>query len=153
MDPREKEARRRDPGGRLPGRRRLTRVLVRPTGAVATPQRRSAYQEGSNGHRGSVALVTGANRGIGRALTRALLGCGAAKVYVGVRDPASVADADVTPLRLDVTKPGEIAAAATAAGDVTMVINNAGAGGTGTKLLDGPLDGAREAMEVNYFGT
>jgi NAD(P)-dependent dehydrogenase (short-subunit alcohol dehydrogenase family) len=103
--------------------------------------------------KGSVALVTGANRGIGRALTRALLGCGAAKVYAGARDPASVADADVTPLRLDVTKPGEIAAAAAAAGDVTIVINNAGAGGTGTTLLDGPLDSAREAMEVNYFGT
>jgi NAD(P)-dependent dehydrogenase (short-subunit alcohol dehydrogenase family) len=43
--------------------------------------------------KGSVALVTGANRGIGRALTRALLGSGAAKVYAGARDPASVADA------------------------------------------------------------
>jgi NAD(P)-dependent dehydrogenase (short-subunit alcohol dehydrogenase family) len=102
---------------------------------------------------GSVALVTGANRGIGRALTRALLGSGAAKVYAGARDPASVADADVTALRLDVTKPDEIAAAAAAAGDVTIVINNAGAAGTGTPLLDGPFDSAREAMEVNYFGT
>jgi NAD(P)-dependent dehydrogenase (short-subunit alcohol dehydrogenase family) len=102
---------------------------------------------------GSVALVTGANRGIGRALTRALLGSGAAKVYAGARDPASVADADVTPLRLDVTKPDEIAGAAAAAGDVTIVINNAGAAGTGTPLLDGPFDSAREAMEVNYFGT
>lgn len=63
-----------------------------------------------------------------------------------------MADADVTPLRLDVTKPGEIAAAAAAAGDVTIVMNNAGVGGTGTTLLDGPLDSAREAMEVNYFG-
>jgi len=101
--------------------------------------------------KGSVALVTGANRGIGRALTRALLGYSVAKVYAGARDPASVADADVTPLRMDVTKPGEIAAAA--AGDVSIVINNAGAGGTGTALLNGPFDNAREAMEVNYFGT
>lgn len=62
--------------------------------------------------KGSVALVTGANRGIGRALTRALLGGGAAKVYASARDPARVADADVTPLRLDVTKAEEIAAAA-----------------------------------------
>ena len=56
---------------------------------------------------GSVALVTGANRGIGRAFTRALLGYGAARVYAGARDPAGVADTDVTPLRLDVTKPGQ----------------------------------------------
>lgn len=76
-----------------------------------------------------------------------------ARVYAGARDPASVTDADVTPLRLDVTKPGEIAAAAAAAGDVTIVINNAGAAGINTKLMDGPFDSAREAMEVNYFGT
>jgi NAD(P)-dependent dehydrogenase (short-subunit alcohol dehydrogenase family) len=103
--------------------------------------------------KGSVALVTGGNRGIGRALTRALVGGGAAKVYAGARDPASVADTDVTPLRLDITKPGEIAAAAAAAGDVTIVINNAGAGGTHDALFDGSLDSARAAMEVNFFGT
>ncbi|HUN34387.1 MAG TPA: SDR family oxidoreductase [Trebonia sp.] len=102
---------------------------------------------------GSVALVTGANRGIGRALTRALIDNGAAKVYAGARDPASVTDADVTPMRLDVTKPDEVASAAATADDVTIVINNAGAGGTGTPLLDGSFDSAREAMEVNYLGT
>jgi NAD(P)-dependent dehydrogenase (short-subunit alcohol dehydrogenase family) len=103
--------------------------------------------------KGSVALVTGANRGIGRALTRALLGGGAAKVYAGARDPASVTDPDATPLRLDVTKPEDVDAAAIAASDVTIVINNAGAAGTGTALLDESFDSAREAMEVNYFGT
>ncbi|MET7311900.1 MULTISPECIES: SDR family oxidoreductase [unclassified Streptomyces] len=102
---------------------------------------------------GSVALVTGGNRGIGRAFARALIAHGAAKVYAGVRDPASVVDRDVIPLRLDVTEPEEIAEAAAGAGDVTIVINNAGIGGASTKLLDGPFDGARQAMEVNYFGT
>jgi len=103
--------------------------------------------------KGSVALVTGANRGIGRSFARALLDHGAVKVYAGARDPGSVADPDVTPLRLDVTSPGEVAAAAATAGDVTIVINNAGIGASGTELLEGSFDAARQAMEVNYFGT
>ncbi|MET8769594.1 SDR family oxidoreductase [Streptomyces sp. NPDC004658] len=102
---------------------------------------------------GSSALVTGANRGIGHAFARALIARGAAKVYAGVRDPRSVNDADLTALRLDVTVPEEVAAAAAAADDVTIVINNAGVGGFDTKLLTGSFDGAREAMEINYFGT
>lgn len=103
--------------------------------------------------KGSVALVTGANRGIGRAFARALIGHGAGKVYAGVRDLASVADRDITPLRLDVTKPEQIAEAAAVAGGVTIVINNAGSAGAGTTLLEGSFDHARQAMEVNYFGT
>ncbi|MFE4415569.1 SDR family oxidoreductase [Streptomyces sp. NPDC056821] len=99
---------------------------------------------------GSVALVTGANRGIGRAFARALIDHGAAKVCAGVRDPATVTDQDLVPLRLDVT---DHAAAAAAAGDVSIVINNAGIGGASTGLLEGDFAGARQAMEVNYFGT
>ncbi|MEU8034693.1 SDR family NAD(P)-dependent oxidoreductase [Streptomyces sp. NPDC049099] len=67
----------------------------------------------------STALVTGANRGIGYAFARALIARGAATVYAGVRDPASVSGEDLTPLRLDVTVPEEVAAAAAAAGDKT----------------------------------
>ncbi|GAA2683351.1 SDR family oxidoreductase [Streptomyces lunalinharesii] len=103
--------------------------------------------------KGSTALVTGANRGIGHAFARALIARGARKVYAGVRDPASVGDEDLTPLRLDVTVPEEVVAAAEAASDVTIVINNAGIGGFDTKLLTGSFDGAHEAMEINYFGT
>lgn len=103
--------------------------------------------------KGSVALVTGANRGIGHAFARALLEYGATKVYAGVRDPASVVDKDLTPLRMDVTEPEQVAAAASAAGDVTILINNAGVGSGSTSLLAGDFEGARQAMEVNYFGT
>jgi NAD(P)-dependent dehydrogenase (short-subunit alcohol dehydrogenase family) len=103
--------------------------------------------------RDSVALVTGANRGIGHAFVRALVDHGAAKVYAGVRDLPTMADRGVTPLQLDVTKPEEITAAAAVADDVTIVINNAAVDGEGTKLLEGSFDDARRAMEVNYFGT
>ncbi|MFK0113804.1 SDR family oxidoreductase [Streptomyces sp. NPDC091217] len=103
--------------------------------------------------KGSVALVTGANRGIGRAFVRALIEHGAAKVYAGVRDPAAVTGADLVPLRLDVTDPEDVAAAAETADDVTIVINNAGIASGDTRLLEGSFDGARQAMEVNYFGT
>jgi NAD(P)-dependent dehydrogenase (short-subunit alcohol dehydrogenase family) len=103
--------------------------------------------------KGSVAIVTGANRGIGRAFVRALLDQGAEKVYAAARNPASVTDPDAVPLRLDVTDADSVAAAAEVASDVSIVINNAGAGGPGTQLMTGPFDGARQAMDVNYFGT
>jgi NAD(P)-dependent dehydrogenase (short-subunit alcohol dehydrogenase family) len=101
---------------------------------------------------GAKALVTGANRGIGQAFTRSLLEHGAAKVYAAVRDPASISDRRLIPLRLDVTDPEQVTAAAAAAGDVSIVVNNAGVGG-GPQLFDGSLDGARREMEVNFFGT
>ena len=105
-----------------------------------------------------VALVTGGNRGIGEALVRALLAAGARRVHVGARDPANaahlVAEAPdrVSPLRLDVTDPDQIMAAAQACGDVSLLINNAGAF-CGQTLMRAPdLSAARLEMETNYFG-
>jgi NAD(P)-dependent dehydrogenase (short-subunit alcohol dehydrogenase family) len=100
---------------------------------------------------GSVALVTGANRGLGKELVMALLERGAAKVYGAARDPASVASPGATPVRLDVTDADSVREAAQLATDVDLLINNAGIS-TRTGLLTGELDNIRLEMETNYFG-
>jgi NAD(P)-dependent dehydrogenase (short-subunit alcohol dehydrogenase family) len=100
----------------------------------------------------SVALVTGANRGLGLAFTQALLAGGARKVYAAARDPASITLAGVEPIRLDVTKPEEVAAAAKALGDVTLVINNAGISRGSGFLGDDGLVAVRAEFETNFFG-
>jgi NAD(P)-dependent dehydrogenase (short-subunit alcohol dehydrogenase family) len=100
----------------------------------------------------AVALVTGANRGIGLAFARELLARGARKVYAAARDPASITLPGVEPLRLDVTKPDEVAAAAARAGDVTLLINNAGVGHVGGFLADDSEEVARSQFETNFFG-
>jgi NAD(P)-dependent dehydrogenase (short-subunit alcohol dehydrogenase family) len=78
---------------------------------------------------GTVALVTGANRGLGKALVSALVEAGATKVYATARDERTLsADSSrIVPLTLDTTKPEQIAAAVRKANDVTLLINNAGA--------------------------
>jgi NAD(P)-dependent dehydrogenase (short-subunit alcohol dehydrogenase family) len=101
---------------------------------------------------GAVALVTGANRGLGRAFTRALLDAGAAKVYAGARDPATVTDPDVVPVALDVTDHAQVAAVAAELGDVTIVVNNAGVGYNAAIVGGDDLDAHRAEFEVNYFG-
>lgn len=107
---------------------------------------------------GSVALVTGANGGIGSAFVSDLLKRGAAKVYAAARDTASLADlvkageGRVVPLTLDVTDAKQIADAATEATDVSLLINNAGYAAFKGALSASDLDRARQEMEVNYFG-
>ncbi len=100
----------------------------------------------------SVALVTGANRGIGLAFTQELLARGVRKVYAGARDPSSVLQPGVEAIRLDVTNPLEVAAAAANARDVTLVINNAGVGQQGGFLAADSEAVARRMLETNFFG-
>ncbi|MEU7745415.1 SDR family oxidoreductase [Nonomuraea sp. NPDC049158] len=98
----------------------------------------------------AVAVVTGANRGLGRQLAVQLLERGA-KVYAAARRPESVDVAGVIPLRLDVTDEESIRAAARLASDATLLVNNAGIS-TGTPLIAGDLEAVRLEMETNYFG-
>ncbi|MEK6347373.1 MAG: SDR family oxidoreductase [Burkholderia sp.] len=103
---------------------------------------------------GSVAFVTGANRGVGAAFVDALLARGARKVYAGARNgSAARADARVQPVQLDITRHEQVHAAAEAASDTTLLINNAGINRLRGVLADDTLEAARAEMEVNYFGT
>ncbi|WP_369780021.1 SDR family oxidoreductase [Streptomyces sp. R33] len=98
----------------------------------------------------AVAVVTGANRGLGRHLAAQLVEHGA-KVYAAARRPETVDLPGVRPLRLDVTDQESIREAARIASDATLLINNAGVS-TGATLVGGDLDEVRREMETNFFG-
>ncbi len=106
----------------------------------------------------SVALVTGGNRGIGEAFVRALLQAGARRVYVGSRVVADAKHLEqessgrAITVRLDVTDPQHVIAAAQSCADVSILVNNAGAFHKTTLLGAPDLAAARDEMEVNYFG-
>ena len=100
---------------------------------------------------GAVVLITGANGGLGREFVRQALHRGSRKVYASARNPQAWDDPRVTALPLDVTDEDSVDAAAAAAGDVTVLINNAGATGPGT-LLGADLDDVRNLFETNVFG-
>lgn len=99
-----------------------------------------------------VALVTGANRGIGRAIVEQLVAAGARHVYAASRRPPGVNEAsNVTEIPLDVTKSAMVEQAAARCTDVTVLINNAGVL-LGQPLLAAASDSAAAEMNVNYFG-
>jgi len=100
----------------------------------------------------AVVLITGANRGLGLAFAREALARGARKVYAAVRDPASVTLAGVVPIKLDVTKPEDVAAAALACTDVTLLVNNAGIAATGGFLADDAVESAKRHFDTNVYG-
>ena len=103
----------------------------------------------------TVALVTGASRGIGRSLVASLIARGARRVYAAARDPGSLAAIDrerIVPLALDVTDPAQVAAAAERAADANLVINNAGILSS-FSVLASPLADLERDMATNYFGT
>ncbi|MDQ0744452.1 NAD(P)-dependent dehydrogenase (short-subunit alcohol dehydrogenase family) [Clavibacter sp. B3I6] len=99
-----------------------------------------------------VALVTGANRGIGRTFVEELLERGARKVYATARRPEAIDIPGVEVLRLDLMDEASVTAAAAAAQDVTLLINNAGIS-TGAQLITGDMAEIRREMDTHYFGT
>lgn len=100
---------------------------------------------------GAVALVTGGNRGFGRALVEELLDRGAATVYSASRSPKPETDPRIVPVTLDVADDASVAAAAEVAADVSIVINNAGIH-LRTPVLEAPLSDIRAELETNLFG-
>ncbi len=105
-----------------------------------------------------VALVTGANRGIGKAIVASLVVHGAAKVYAAVRSIDSAAPLvnefgpKVIPLELDITKPAQIKAAAGIASDVELLVNNAGVLRTAGPLADDLEENLAFELDVNVYG-
>jgi NAD(P)-dependent dehydrogenase (short-subunit alcohol dehydrogenase family) len=102
----------------------------------------------------SVALVTGANRGLGKAYVAALLAAGAQKIYAGARNPASVSPTDdrIVPILLDVTSETDVSEAAVSCSDTTLLVNNAGAMFMTPVMAENAEAVMRAEMEVNVYG-
>jgi len=101
---------------------------------------------------GATALVTGANRGLGRAFAQHLLERGAEKVYAAARRPETIDLPGVEPIQLDITDPEQVRRAADLAGDVTLLVNNAGIN-TYQDLVTGDLDQIRLDLDTHLFGS
>ncbi len=107
---------------------------------------------------GKIALVTGANRGIGRAIVDSLIEHGAAQVYAAVRNPDSAKPLvdtygdQVVPIVIDLAKPETIAAAAARASDVQLVVNNAGILAAASPLDGHAIASLQEEININVFG-
>jgi len=100
---------------------------------------------------GAVVLVTGGNRGIGKAIVDDLLTRGVKKIYATARNPLPSTDGRVVNLPLEVVDQASIDALAAAAPDVTVLINNAGGSAPDT-YLDASLEDIRKVFEINFFG-
>ena len=105
--------------------------------------------------KGKIVLVTGSNRGIGKALVFELLNRDAKKVYAAARKTEQLTDfhdARVVPVQLDITNKTQIKEATEVSSDIDILINNAGAAAFAS-AFDGQIDLLERDMQVNYFGT
>ena len=107
--------------------------------------------------KGKVALVTGANRGIGKAIVESFLNHGASKVYLAVRDPQSTKELEaqfgdkVITLQADVSDKASIIKLAAQAKDVDIVVNNAGIMRFASPLSDNVEEALTEELNINAF--
>ena len=102
--------------------------------------------------KGSVVLLTGATGAIAKALIAELKARGAAKIYAAARDVSSLKASDgLVPIKMDVTNDEDVAKAAATAGDVTLLINNAGINHNTAFLVAPDIAIAREEIEINYL--
>ncbi|MEV0714412.1 SDR family oxidoreductase [Asanoa sp. NPDC050611] len=101
---------------------------------------------------GATVLVTGGNRGLGKAFVEEFLDRGAKKVYAAARDPRTVTDPRATAIELDVTDHASIERAAAQAGDVTLLVNNAAVDRLTTSLVDGDREDIKLEFDTNLFG-
>lgn len=100
----------------------------------------------------SIVLITGANRGLGKALAEAAVAGGARKVYGGARNAASINIAGVIPIQLDVTNAADIAAAVQAIPDLTVLVNNAGIAHVTEVTAPEAAHLAQQMFNTNFFG-
>jgi NAD(P)-dependent dehydrogenase (short-subunit alcohol dehydrogenase family) len=103
--------------------------------------------------KGCIALVTGANRGLGMSFVEALVATGAAKVYAAARDASTISNTRAIPIQLDITDSAQIATAAANCHDVSLLINNAGVLLNSPMLAEGYAQAMRREFDVNVFGT
>lgn len=103
--------------------------------------------------KGQVAFITGANRGLGKAVAAALIAAGAKKVYAAARSPADIDVPGAHPIKFDITDPSSTAAAAKECTDVTILVNNAGIFSVGSALGSDSSALLRSQLDTNLFGT
>lgn len=107
----------------------------------------------------AIALVTGANGGIGKHYVDGLLAAGISKIYAGARNPNSLADMTavdpqrIIPIALDITDEESVRVAGSKYEDVNLLVNNAGVGLLQGFISSPNLKAAKAEIEVNYFGT
>lgn len=101
--------------------------------------------------KGSTVVVTGGQRGLGKAIVEEFLAQGAAKVYATARSPKPSDDPRLVSVELDVTDAASVAALAVTGADADIVVNNAGVLGA-PQLLSADIEEIRAVFETNYFG-
>ncbi|GIF64434.1 short-chain dehydrogenase [Asanoa ishikariensis] len=101
---------------------------------------------------GATVLVTGGNRGLGKAFVEEFLDRGAKTVYAAARDPRTVTNTRAIPIQLDVTDRASIERAAAIAGDVTLLVNNAGTDTYSRSFVDGDRADIQREFDTNLFG-